>query len=137
MAYPLTGGGAQHFVTRKLGMTTVQLTVNAESTDTIAVDVQLSDVAGNSISSADAWGAVVVGETGTDLVALPFTLAETGGGTELGNTARAAITFTLSAAGAAAVTVTDVAGASGDTVILYVFPLDSMAVPAYATVTFD
>lgn len=132
MPYPLQNPGAKHFADRYLGVTTVGVTVNAESTNTIAVDLQLEDVFGNSVSSADAWEAYVVGEPAAD-----YTVAETGDGTPLSVTAHTGIAFTFSAAGAAQITVTDVSGASNESVILAIRPLDSLGIPAYATCTFD
>ena len=132
MAYPLTSPGARHYVTRYLGMTTVQLSAAAESDDTIAVTVQLSDVDGNSIASADAWEATIVGEPVAD-----YSIAETGDGTPLNVTAHNACAFTLSAAGVATLTVTDVSGTSDEAVVLSLKPLDSMALPAYLALTFD
>lgn len=66
-----------------------------------------------------------------------FHLAETGAGTAVTGTTRATLLVTTSAAGAATIAVTDVAGASGATVYLKVEPLNKPGYPAYAVVTFD
>lgn len=132
MAFPLTSGGAQHFATRKLGVTTLGLTVGTEDTNVIDIDVQLQDVAGNSVASADAWVCTVVGEA-----AAVATVAETGAGAELGTTAKPGLGFTLSAAGAAQLAITDVVGASGLTFCIHFQPLDGLSVPIYTEVTFD
>ena len=132
MAYPLTSGAAKHHVTRVLGMTTVSLVAAAENANVIAVTVQLTDVAGNTIASADAWEATIVGEPVAD-----YSIAETGAGSPLNVTAHNACAFTLSTGGAATLSVTDVSGASNEAVVLSLKPLDSMAVPNYITLTFD
>lgn len=132
MAFPLSNTGAQHFADRTLGLTTVATSVGTESTDTIAVTCTLTDLGGNTIASADAWIAEVVG-----LEVAAYTLAETGAGAEVSATGSDALLFTFSAAGAAEITVTDVVGASGATVQLALRPADSLAVPTYVAVTFD
>lgn len=108
------------------------LTVNAENTNVIDIDVQVNDIFGRAVGEATAVEAYIVGE-----VAAGFHLGESGAGTELGNTDKPAITFTTDASGAAQVEVTDVVGASGDTVVVVFRPIDTMGIPAYATVTFD
>ena len=132
MAFPLTSGASQHRATNEFGITTLALTVAAEDTNVIDIGVQLTDVAGNSVASADAWVCEVVGEA-----AAVATVAETGAGAELGTTAKPGLGFTLSAAGAATLSVTDVAGASGLTFCVKFSPLDSFAVPIYTEITFD
>lgn len=131
MASTLNGARAQHVAKYGLGVTTLSLTANAEAGNAIAVDVQLVDLSGVSVSSADAFVVEVVGQETS-----AYTLAETGAGTALSTTAKNELAFTLSAAGAAQITCTDVSGASTATVVLAFRPLDSLAQPEYIAITF-
>lgn len=115
-----------------MGYRAVTLTVGAEDTNVLPVTVQLVDAGGQSVAEVQRCEAYVVGEA-----AAAFVVAETGAGAELSNTARPALAFTTSAAGVAEISVTDVVGASGDTVTLVVRPLDVLSAPSSAEVTFD
>ena len=60
-------------------------------------------------------------------VAANYTMAETGAGAEVSTTAQASLVFTTDAAGAAELTVTDVAGTSTDQLYLTVTPMSAQA----------
>lgn len=82
-------------------------------------------------------------DTTMEVSTAAFTIAETGAGAEVSPTARGRLIFTTDAAGAATLSVTDVAGASGKTVHLLVRPLNdsaddlSQAAPVQVAITFD
>lgn len=113
------------------------VTVNAEAANVIGIDIVVQDMFGNAVAEATAFEAYTVGEVGSSTVNPPFTLSDGGDGTLIGNDARQGITMLTTAAGLASVDVTDVAGASGDTVVVVFRPIGTIGVPAYATVTFD
>lgn len=122
--------------TVKQSIETLTLTAAAESTDTIAVTVATS------VASLRAIAYTVDAVTGVPDVTTTdaYTVAETGGGTPVSPAAGggAQLIFTCSAAGAAVLTVTDVAGGSDQDVHLVVIPLGHPGVPAKDIVlTFD
>ncbi len=127
----LTTGG-KYDLDRRFGFSTVGLSAAAEDTNTIDVTCTLQDLYGNTIASADQWVAEVVGEPAGDYV-----VAETGDGAEVSITGHNELVFTFSAAGAATITVTDVSGASGESVVLLLRPTDTFGKPASVTLTFD
>lgn len=127
----LTEGG-KHQLDRYFGFSTVGLSAAAEDTNTIAVTCTLQDLYGNTIASADQWVAEVVGEPAGD-----YTIAETGAGAEVSVTGHNELVFTFSAAGAAVITVTDVSGASGESVVLLLRPTNTFGRPNAVTITFD
>ena len=95
-------------------------------------------------ASADAsvqhYVAQAIDSTGVPLAAA-FTLAETGVGAEVFGTGTPTLVFTTDAAGAATITITDVAGASSKTMLLLIRPLHEsaearIAVPAGVEVEF-
>lgn len=115
---------------------TLTLTAAAESSDTIAVTVATS------VASLRAIAYTVDAVTGVPDVTTTdaYTIAETGAGTPVSPAAGggAQLIFTCSAAGAATLTVTDVAGGSDQDVHLVVLPLGRTDVPAKDLVlTFD
>lgn len=127
----LTTGG-KHQLDKYFGFSTVDLSAAAEDTDVIAVTATLTDLYGNTITNADQWKAEVVGEA-----AAAYTIAETGAGDETSITARPGLVFTFSANGVAELSVTDVSGASGASVVLLLTPTDTFGKPASITLTFD
>lgn len=107
------------------------ITVNAEAADDITVDLVSSH------ASADEYEARLYDATMLETLAAAFTLAESGAGAEVSTTAQGALLFTLSAAGAAQITVHDVAGASGLTKYLLIKPIGHLGPIQRATITFD
>jgi hypothetical protein len=95
--------------------TPLSLTAGAESGDDIAVTV-----AGT--AHVAQYLAELFDDEMEPLASTAFTMAETGAGAEVSTTAKAKLLFTTSAAGAATLTVHDVAGASGATIYLRVSP---------------
>ena len=128
----VAGIGGKHFASRTLGVHTVAMSAGAEGSDTIVVTLTLQDLGGNTVASAEAWELNIVGEPAGD-----YTCAETGNGTALNVTGHNACAFTFSAAGSAAVTVTDVSGTSNENVVCVVRPLGTNGVPSYLAITFD
>ena len=100
--------------------TALTLTAGAEAANVIAVTVAGPAAASQYVATVyDA--AMLLG------VATAWTMAETGDGAEVSTTAKPRLLFTTSAAGAATLSVTDVAGASGLTVYLEVRPVAASA----------
>lgn len=114
------------------GLRIVALSAAAESSDTIAVTVTLTDAAGTTQAEAQQCIARVVGEPAAD-----YTIAETGAGTENSVTGHTGLVFTTSAAGAATITVTDVTGGSDETVYLEVYPVGVLTAVSTVACTFD
>lgn len=112
------------------------LTVNAEDTNVIAIDFV------SPVPSVETYMAEVFDTTG-QANAAAFTLAETGGGAEVSATGKGRLIFSTAAGGDAQISVTDVAGGSGKTVIVVFTPLSASGdvavrcAPTYTTVTFD
>lgn len=113
------------------------LTVNAESTNVITVDVVAKDLDGNVIDEVTEFEAVLFGANGIEALAAAFHLGESGAGTEISTTDNARLFFTTDANGSAQLEVTDVAGASGATVHLVLTPVGRAGFPVRAAVTFD
>lgn len=107
------------------------VTVAAEVTNTIAVAIQSSH------ASADKYIATLYDAAMLNALAAAFTMAETGAGTGVSTTAKPTLLFTLSATGAATLTVTDVAAASGATLYLVLTPIDVLGPTQYVAITFD
>jgi len=119
-----------------------QLTAGVEAADVIAVSISLTTFqeALNDYVTADeviTLECELFEATGIEAVAAAFTMAETGAGAEVSTTAQARLFITTSAAGAAEVSVTDVATGSGKTMMLKVTPLNVPGFPAFVTITFD
>lgn len=127
----VTGGRAQHAL-NQLGFRMVTLSAAAEIANVISVTVQLVNTGGTSVAEAAQCIARVVGEPAAD-----YTIAETGAGTELSVTGHTGLVFTLSAGGAATIAVTDVSGASGESVYLEVYPVNMPALVSTVACTFD
>lgn len=128
----VTGAFAQHNLDQ-MGYRKVTLSAAAESTDTIAVTVTLTDAGGVTQAEAQQCIARVVGEPAAD-----YTIAETGAGTENSVTGHVGLVFTTSSGGLATITVTDVSGASGESVYLEVYPVGGPFSPSSTVqLTFD
>jgi len=115
--------------------TPVTLTKASEASDVIAVTLA------GPAHVAQYYAQALVSTTGLPDVAV-FTMAETGAGAEVTTTAQAAQVITTDANGAAVISVTDVAGASGKTSILLVTPCSVQAgskagAAAAVSMTFD
>jgi len=131
-------GGSDEFRVDEDGYTrttALTLTVGAEAANVIGVTV--AGPAAASQYMATLYDANM-------LLALvgAFTMAETGDGAEASVTGKPRLVFTTSAAGAATLSITDVAGASGATLILEVKPVSGSAGvsgggSALVTLTFD
>ncbi len=127
-----TGTRAKHAL-HQLGARTVTLSAAAENTNVIDVTVTLVDMGGQTIAEAQQCLARVVGEPAAD-----YTIAETGAGAEVSVTGHTGLVFTTSAAGVATIAVTDVSGASGESVVLEVYPTGCfMCGSSTVTCTFD
>ena len=116
------------------------LSAAAEAADAIVVTVQLEDGAEDSVSEALICRAQLLDENAELGAVADWTIAETGAGTEISTTARPALLFQLSAGGAAALTVTDVNGASDTTVYLLVEVFagaGDVGQASYLALTFD
>jgi len=95
-----------------VGLTGPTLTVGTEAANVIAVTVAAPK------AEAVQYLAEVFEADMLHALVGAFTMAETGDGAEVSTTAKPSLLFTCSAAGAATLSVTDVAGASGKTVYL-------------------
>ncbi len=105
-----------------LSITAPTFTVGAESTNVIAVTFS------SPVASVEQYLAELHEDaTGILAVAAAFTMAETGAGAEVSTTAKPRLIFTTSAAGAATLSVTDVATGSGKKLWLKVEPLFTSA----------
>lgn len=107
------------------------LTVGTEAADVIAVTVQ------GSVAHASTVHFHLRTNDMLDALVGAWTMAETGAGAEVSTTAKPSLLVTLSAAGAATVSVTDVGGGSGVSVYLFATVVNEAGVPAMATLTFD
>lgn len=127
----VTGSRAQYELA-KYGLRIVSLSAAAEDADTIAVTVTLTDAAGVTQTEAQQCVARVVGEPAAD-----YTIAETGAGTENSVTGHTGLVFTTSANGVAEITVTDVSGASNESVYLEVYCAGVLTIPSTVECAFD
>jgi len=124
-------GGARDVTAATNADADLTLTAEAEDTDVIAVAVQ------SSVLAADTYYAEVVDTLTMVPDATVFTLAETGAGAEVAGTTEPGLIFTLSAGGAAELSITDVAGDSGLSALLRVSPLNRAGTTHYLIVVFD
>ena len=100
--------------------TPISLSAGAEAADNIVVTVA-------GVAQVAQYIARVYDAAGLLAESTAFTIAETGAGAEVSTTAKASLIFTTSAAGAASLTVHDVAGASGASLFLEVSPFSVQA----------
>jgi hypothetical protein len=113
------------------------LTPGAEAGDVIAVTFA------SPVASVEQYMATLVRDADMEVATAAFALAETGAGAEVSPTAMGRLIFTTDAAGAATISCTDVAGASGETCWLTIAPLFASADQAQAcaaatvSITFD
>lgn len=107
-----TAGAVREFTT---------ITVNTEDSDTIAIDLA------QNVAAADIWAArVITAQDTLGTTASDFALTETGAGAlSASHATLASHLLTLSAAGAAQLTVTDVATGSGATVWVELIPYEA------------
>lgn len=96
----------------------IKTTINAESSDTIAIDLQVATLAGVNVAETTTILCHLRDVNGLDSLVAAFRLAETGAGSEVSTTAKPALIIQTDANGAAQVTVTDVAGGSGAVLFL-------------------
>lgn len=115
----------------------LNLTVNAEASNVITVDLELTDQEDNTLEESRTYMARLFDANALLALSTAFRLAETGSGTEISATAKSSLIFSLGSAGTAKLAVTDVAGASGATLYLVITPLNLRGAPVYTTVTFD
>jgi hypothetical protein len=126
-------------VDNQLGLmrTAPTMTAGAEAADVIAVTFD------SPVEAVQQYMIEAIPSTTMEPATSLFTMAENGVGAEVSPTARARLIFTTDASGDATIDVTDVGGASGETVYLRVTPLfDQAAVaqqvaPAVLAITFD
>lgn len=111
-------------------------TLNAEAANAIAVDLQLVDADGSSISSSRRLLCQALDADMEPAAAAALTLAETGVGAEISTTAKAGLLITTDVNGAAQVTMTDVSTVLAAVVWLLVTPVDGLGAPALIAVTF-
>lgn len=122
-----------HQLNAAFGVTTVTLAAGAEVNDAIPVTVQLANPNGTAKAGAQSWICEAVGE-----LTAAFRLAVSGAGTaSLSTTAKSELAFTLTTAGTATITCTDVAGASAAAVLLSFRRLDGLGIPKHVVVTFN
>lgn len=110
---------------------TLSISAGAEASDVIELTLA------QNIPRADQWYAVVIGEDdGLPEAATAFHLEATTG-TNVSTADQAGLVFDLTSDGEAVLEVTDVAGASGATVSIVFYPLDSPGVIHRNSITFD
>lgn len=130
---------AGEIATAKLTVTPVlpQLTAAAESSNAIAVSVQLVDPDGNSVARSVRLLCQVRKSTGIVATSSEFRLSETGAGAEVSTTANPVLVVTTSASGTATINVLDQSGAYTDNAYLEVIPLNTFGMPAQITLDFN
>lgn len=133
---------AELYTFARTQIVSVTLVAAAESSDTIAVTINVIDLGGTAVSRAQRLVCSLYEATMIEAVAAAFTMAETGTGTEISTTANARLIIDTDASGDAVVTVTDVATASGKTMYLVVQPApvsgtNTYGAPALVAITFD
>lgn len=123
---------------------TVDLVAGAEAADVIAVTVNVETLGAVDLNEAILLECRLYDENMIESLAAAFAMAETGDGSEVSNTAQAAMLIRTDANGAATISVTDVVGASGASVNLIVTPITESGVkdiyggaPARIEITFD
>lgn len=121
-----------HQLNAAFGVTTVTLAAGAEADNAIPVTVTLANPNGTAKAGAQSWICEAVGE-----LTAAYRLAVSGAGTvSLSTTAKSELAFTLTTAGTATITVTDVSGASTASVLLSFRRLDGIGIPKHIVVTF-
>lgn len=114
----------------------VGLTANAEASNAIAVDIAVADLDGAAVTSAVILECYILDADGIEAVAADWTLAETGAGSEISNTAQSRLLIQTSAAGLAQVTVSDVSTAYAGDVYLVVKPIAVLGATEVEVLTF-
>ena len=117
---------------------TLNVSVADEATDTIAVTLTLQE---GDASTAKARAATVhchlLDAAMLDSLTDDFRMSETGAGTGVSTAAKPGLQVTLSAAGTAVVTITDVSGASGATLYLECTTFGAVCAPTLTAIAFD
>ena len=114
----------------------VTLVAAAEVANVIAIAIQLAEGDGTAVAESQELLCEVLDANAELALVGAFTAAETGAGAEVSTTARPSIIISTDANGAAELSVTDVATASGLTVHVLVTPL-SGGVSKRLAITFD
>jgi hypothetical protein len=111
----------------------------AQADLTLAAGTEAANVIAITVAGRPSTTYVIEGYEATmiEAAAAALTLAETGAGAEVSTTAQARLLFTTSTAGAAIVSATDVAGASGKTFQMLCYPVDGRGDSARVAITFD
>jgi hypothetical protein len=117
------------------------LTVAAEAANAIAVSIEMTTFqeALNEYVVADEQVILeiqLLDADGLQAVVGDYTMAETGAGLEISNTAQPRLIIATSAAGVAQVTVTDVSGTSTDNLHMIVRPLNIPGFAGYVEIQF-
>lgn len=123
-------------------LVTCTLSAAAEAADAIVVTLNTVDLAGTAVSRAQHYHLELFQPTMIAALAAAYTMAESGAGSMISTTANAGLIILTDASGDAAITVTDVAGGSDQTVILKATPIGvsgtyTFGLPTYLILTFD
>jgi hypothetical protein len=121
----------------QVGAVYASLSAAAEVANVIAVTLQVKDFAGEDVEAQVYFHCQIFDANMLAGVVGSWRLAESGDGTEVSVTAKPSLLVRTSAAGAATLSVTDVAGGSGATVYLKVSPVNSYGKDQYLALTFD
>lgn len=111
-------------------------TVGTEAANVIEVTIQMADV--NSVAVAEPWtGFLRLLDGNADACNPAAFEMDVTTGTGLSAGTQDSMLITAAASGAVVVDVTDVAGASGSTIIIVAEPVGGYAASCYAVITFD
>ena len=113
------------------------LSAAAEAANERVVTVQVKNFLDTNVAFAVKLRCELLTSAMLPAAAVDFTMAETGGGSEVTDTAKPQLIIETSAAGAASLTVTDVIGATNTTIYLVVTPLEKFGRPQYVALAFD
>lgn len=119
------------------GLVYAALTAGAEAADNRVISVQVKDFGDANVLAITTLHCELFGVDMEPIASTAFTLTETGAGAELSTSGKARLLITTNALGVAEVTVHDVAGASGTTVLLKVSPVQAFGRAEYVSLAFD
>lgn len=121
----------------QVGLLYASLTAAAENANVRAVTIQAKDFTGADVAAAVKFHCQIFDANMLAGTVDLWRLAETGTGSEITATAKPSLIIQTSAAGAAIVSVTDVAGGSNTTVYLKISPLLAFGRDEYVALSFD
>ena len=119
------------------GLVYPALTAGLEAADSRAVSIQTKDFGDANVLAVTTLHCELFGVDMEPISSASFTLTETGAGAELTTSGKARLLITTDANGIAVVTVHDVTGASGLTVLLKVSPVQVFGRAEYVSLVFD